>query len=79
MDRTLILTRDHRLAGQSKNYRYSTNPQVAVDANTRLVIALGNPKPGNRNDTIAYRSSGINTTSSDRKSWPTAGTAATRR
>jgi hypothetical protein len=29
-------------------------------ANTRLVVALGDPQPGNRNDTIVYRSSGIN-------------------
>jgi DDE superfamily endonuclease len=57
--RHLIPTRDHRLAAQSKNYRYSANLQVAIDANTRLVIALGDPQPGNRNDTIVYRSSGI--------------------
>jgi hypothetical protein len=55
----LIPTRDHRLAAQSKNYRYSANLQVAIDANTRLVIALGEPQPGNRNDTVVYRSSGI--------------------
>src|SRR3954465_15840160 len=60
VDGTLIPTRDHRLAAQSKNYRYSTNLQVAIDANTRLVIALGDPQPGNRNVTIVYRSSGIN-------------------
>jgi hypothetical protein len=60
MDGTLIPTRDHRLAAPSKNYRYSTNLQVAIDANTRLVIALGDPQPGNRNDTIVYRTSGIN-------------------
>lgn len=36
------------------------NLRVALDANTRLVIALGEPQPGNRNDTIVYRSSGIN-------------------
>jgi hypothetical protein len=52
VDGTLIPTRDHRLTAQSKNYRYSTNLQVAIDANTRLVIALGDPQPGNRNDTI---------------------------
>jgi hypothetical protein len=34
--------------------------QVAIDANTRLVVALGDPQPGNRNDTIVYRCSGIN-------------------
>jgi hypothetical protein len=57
---TLIQTRDHTVAARSKNYRYSTNLQVAIDANTRLVIALGDPQPGNRNDTVVYRSSGIN-------------------
>jgi hypothetical protein len=62
VDGTLIPTRDHRLAAPSKNYRYSANLQVAIDANTRLVIALGEPQPGNRNDTIVYRSSGINNT-----------------
>jgi hypothetical protein len=60
VDGTLIPTRDHRLAAQSKNYRYSTNLQVAIDANTHLVVALGDPQPGNRNDTIVYQSSGIN-------------------
>ncbi|MEU1745337.1 transposase family protein [Micromonospora arida] len=59
VDGTLIPTRDHRLAAPSKNYRYSTNLQVAIDASTRLVIALGEPQPGNRNDTIVYRTSGI--------------------
>jgi hypothetical protein len=60
VDGTLIPTRDHRLAAPSKNYRYSANLQVAIDANTRLVVALGDPQPGNRNDTIVYRTSGIN-------------------
>jgi hypothetical protein len=59
VDGTLIPTRDHTLAARSKNYRYSTNQQVAIDANTRLVVALGDPQPGNRNDTIVYRTSGI--------------------
>jgi hypothetical protein len=48
VDGTLVPTRDHRLAARSKNYRYSTNLQVAIDANTRLVVALGDPQPGNR-------------------------------
>ncbi|KLL12536.1 IS5/IS1182 family transposase [Protofrankia coriariae] len=59
VDGTLIPTRDHALAAPSKNYRYSTNLQVAIDADTRLVIALGDPQPGNRNDTIVYQTSGI--------------------
>ena len=49
VDGTLIATRDHRLAARSKN-RYSTNLQVAIDASTRVVIAVGDPQPGNRND-----------------------------
>ena len=59
VDGTLIPTRDHRLAARSKNYRNSTNLQVAIDASTRLIIAVGEPQPGNRNDTIVYRTSGI--------------------
>jgi len=66
VDGTLVPTRDHRLAAQSKNYRYSANLQVAIDANTRLVVALGDPQPGNRNDTIVYRTSGINAKLADR-------------
>jgi hypothetical protein len=53
----VIPTRDHRLATPSKNYRYSANLPVAI---ARLVIALRDPQPGNRNDTIVYRTSGIN-------------------
>jgi hypothetical protein len=47
---TLVPTRDHAVAEQSKNYRYSTNHQVVIDADTRLVVAVGRPRPGNRND-----------------------------
>ena len=60
VDGTLIPTRDHRLAAPSKNYRHSTNLQIAIDAHTRLVVALGDLQPGNRNNTIAYRTSRIN-------------------
>src|SRR3954465_13104679 len=59
VDGTLVPTRDHTVAAPSKNYRYSTNVQVAIDANMRLVIAIGDPQLGNRNDTIVYRTSGI--------------------
>jgi hypothetical protein len=59
VDGTLVPTRDHRLAAPSKNYRYSANVQVAIDADTRLVIATGDPQPGNRNDCTVYRSSGV--------------------
>lgn len=52
-------TRDHRLAARSKNYRYATNPQVAIDADTCLTIATGEPEPGNRNDCTVYRDSSV--------------------
>ncbi len=50
VDGTLVPTRDHTVAEQSKNYRYSTNHQVVIDADTRLVVAVGRPLPGNRNE-----------------------------
>ncbi len=55
---TLVPTRDHTVAEQSKNYRYSTNHQVVVDTDTRLVVVLGRPLPGNRNDCRAWAESG---------------------
>ncbi|MEU2552265.1 transposase [Streptomyces sp. NPDC013313] len=58
VDGTLVPTRDHTIAEQSKNYRYSTNHQVVIDADTRLVVAVGRPLPGNRNDCAAWELSG---------------------
>lgn len=58
VDGTLVPTRDHQVAEQSKNYRYSTNHQVVIDADTRLVVAVGQPLPGNRNDCKAWELSG---------------------
>ncbi|MFD5658047.1 transposase [Streptomyces hirsutus] len=58
VDGTLVPTRDHTIAEQSKNYRYSTNHQVVIDADTRLVVAVGRPLPGNRNDCTAWELSG---------------------
>lgn len=54
-------TRDHTVAEQSKNYQYSTNHQVVVDADTRIVVvavAVGRPFTGNRNDCKAWELSG---------------------
>ncbi|QIP82734.1 transposase [Streptomyces sp. Tu 2975] len=51
-------TRDHTVAEQSKNYRYSTNHQVVIDADTRLVVVVGRPLAGNRNDCKAWEESG---------------------
>ncbi|MEV0913302.1 transposase [Streptomyces sp. NPDC049967] len=58
VDGTLVPTRDHTIAEQSKNYRYSTNHQVVIDADTRLVVLVGRPLPGNRNDCKAWEDSG---------------------
>jgi hypothetical protein len=58
VDGTLVPTRDHTVAEKSKNYHYSTNHQVVIDANTRLVVAVGQPVPGNRNDSKAWAESG---------------------
>ncbi|MGY3061623.1 hypothetical protein ACVWZD_005921 [Streptomyces sp. TE3672] len=58
VDGTLVPTRDHSVAEQSKNYRYSTNHQVVIDADSRLVVSVGRPVPGNRNDCVAWELSG---------------------
>ncbi|GAB1331869.1 hypothetical protein ACE1SV_62080 [Streptomyces sennicomposti] len=58
MGGALVPTRDHQVAEQSKNHRYSTNHQVVIDADTRLVVAVGQPLPGNRNDCKAWELSG---------------------
>ncbi|MFI1285198.1 transposase [Streptomyces sp. NPDC020858] len=58
VDGTLVPTRDHAIAEKSKNYRYSTNHQVVIDAHTCLVVTVGKPLPGNRNDCKAWAESG---------------------
>ncbi|MGR3875566.1 transposase [Streptomyces graminifolii] len=58
VDVTLVPTRDHTIAEQSKNYRYSTNHQVVIDTDTSLVVVVGRPQPGNRNDRKAWEESG---------------------
>ncbi|MGX1544478.1 transposase [Streptomyces adustus] len=58
VDGTLVPTRDHSIGERSKSYRYSTNHQVVIDADTRLVVAVGHPLPGNRNDCRSWEESG---------------------
>ncbi len=58
VDGTPVPTRDRTIAEQSKNYRYSTNHQVVIDADTRLVVVVGQPLPDNRNDCKAWEESG---------------------
>ncbi|MFF7155717.1 transposase [Streptomyces sp. NPDC008139] len=57
VDGTLVPARDHAVPGQSKNYRYSTNHQAVMDADTHLVVVVGQPLPGNRNDCKAWEES----------------------
>jgi hypothetical protein len=59
VDGTLVPTRDRSVAAFSENYRYSTNLQVVIDANSRLVVAIGLPQPGSRNNCWAFTESGI--------------------
>lgn len=59
VDGTLIPTRDRKVAGKSKNYRYSCNAQILSRRSDLLVIAVDGGGPGNRNDTIHYRGSTI--------------------
>jgi hypothetical protein len=61
VDGTLAPTRDHSVAEQSKNCRYSTNHQVVIDADARRIVAIGRPEPGNRNDCKAWADSGAKT------------------
>ncbi len=58
VDGTLVPTRDHAIAERSKSYRYSTNHQVVIDADTRLVVVVGRPLAGNRNDCKGWEESG---------------------
>ncbi|WCD83871.1 hypothetical protein KPP03845_100190 [Streptomyces xanthophaeus] len=58
VDGTLVPTLDHTIAQRSKNYLYSTNHQVVIDADTRRVVVVGRPRYGNRNDRRAWEESG---------------------
>ena len=46
VDGTLVPTHDRNIAASSKNYRYSTNLQVVIDADSRVTVAVGRPVPG---------------------------------
>lgn len=59
VDGMLVPAYDRTITASSKNYRYSVNMQVVIDATTRLTVAVGTPTPGNRHDCRAYRDSGV--------------------
>ncbi|MBT2417772.1 transposase [Streptomyces sp. ISL-22] len=59
VDGTLIPVRDRGVGASSRNYRFSANVQVVVDADTRLVVAAARPVPGTTADAHAWRRSGL--------------------
>lgn len=59
VDGTLIPVRDRKVGASSRNYRFSANVQVIIDADTRLVIASARPAPGNTTDAHVRRESGL--------------------
>lgn len=43
---SLVPTRNHTIADDRRTiHRYSTNHQVVIDADTRLVVVIGRPLP----------------------------------
>ncbi|MFE0404683.1 transposase family protein [Streptomyces nigra] len=61
VDGTLIPVRDRKVAASSRNYRFSANVQVIIDADTRLVVASARPAPGNKADAHVWRESDLPT------------------
>lgn len=59
VDGTLIPVRDRTIGASSRNYRFSANVQVIIDADTRLVVATARPTPGNKADAHVWRNSGL--------------------
>ncbi|MFC4014941.1 transposase [Nonomuraea purpurea] len=59
MEGALVPVRDRTVGASSKNYRFSAKVQVVIDADTRLVVAMGPPEPGNKADAHAWRDSGL--------------------
>ncbi|AUA16979.1 hypothetical protein CFP59_09171 [Streptomyces malaysiensis subsp. malaysiensis] len=54
----MVPVRDRTVGTSSRNYRFSANVQVIVDADTRLVIATARPVPDATADAKVWRESG---------------------
>jgi hypothetical protein len=52
---TLIPVHDKNRTTTSKNYRRSVNTQIVRRAKDRGVVASGEGRPGNRNDTVVFK------------------------
>ncbi|MEU1916099.1 transposase [Streptomyces massasporeus] len=59
VDGTLVPVRDRTVGASSRNYRFSANVQVIIDADTRLVVAPARPAPVNRADAHVWRESDL--------------------
>jgi hypothetical protein len=59
VDGTLVPVRDRKVGASSRNYRFSTNVQVIMDAEPRLVVTAARPVPGNTDDAKASQDSGL--------------------
>lgn len=59
VDSTLTPVRDRKVAASSRNYRFSANVQVILDAGTRLVVASARPAPGSKADAHVWRESDL--------------------
>ncbi|MDV9188895.1 transposase family protein [Streptomyces sp. SR27] len=59
VDGTLIPVRHRKTGAASRNYRFSANVQVIIDADTKLVVAAARLVPGNTADAKAWRESGL--------------------
>lgn len=59
VDGTLVPVRDRKVGASSRNYRFSANVQVIVDAESRLVVATTQPVPGTTPDAKVWRDSGL--------------------
>ncbi|MFC5150091.1 transposase family protein [Streptomyces aureoversilis] len=59
VDGILIPVRDRTVGASSRNYRFSANVQVIIDADTKLVVATARPAPGNKADAHVWRDSGL--------------------
>lgn len=57
VDGTLVPVRDRTIGASSRNYRFSANVQVIVDADTRLMIAAARPTLCTTADAHAWRAS----------------------
>ncbi len=75
VDGTLVPVRGRSIAAWGKNHRCATNLQVVIDANSRLVVAIGDPLPGSRNDCPAVSELGAGRGAAV---FPPSSTAATR-